>query len=215
MVFRPLPFRPRLVADRTPDADPSGVRASPPAPAPLNPAQAARFRETTLPHLEAAYNLARFLARDPIAAEDIVQEAFVRALRGFDGYGGGQARAWLLAIVRNCFFDWLKANRTHAALLVEPSDEAERTLERLPDPAAEDPEAALLRQADARTLRTMVDQLPEPFRQALVLREFEELSYREIGEATGAPIGTVMSRLARARRILADGLALSAQEQRL
>jgi RNA polymerase sigma-70 factor (ECF subfamily) len=206
MIPRRSFFRPRLVAGA--DGAPAGQAAPG-----LAPAQAARFRETVLPHLEAAYNLARYLARDPTAAEDIVQEAFVRALRGFPGYGGGEARAWLLAIVRNCFFDWLKADRTRAALLVEPSPDNDRVLEALADTETDDPETALVRQADGRALRAMVDQLPEPFRQTLVLREFEDLSYREIGEATGAPIGTVMSRLARARRILADGLALSAEEQ--
>jgi RNA polymerase sigma factor (sigma-70 family) len=205
MVSRPHPFRPRLVVDRTAAGGEGEARPA--------PADAARFRQTVLPHLEAAYNLARFLARDPTAAEDIVQEAFVRALRGFAGYGGGEARAWLLAIVRNCVFDWLKANRGRAAVLVEPNDADPDAVARIADPAAEDPEAALLRQADARILRAMVDQLPEPFRQTLVLREFEDLSYREIGEATGAPIGTVMSRLARARRILADGLAPPAEER--
>ena len=205
MASRPHPFRPRLVAGR---AVAGGEGEARPA-----PAEAARFRATVLPYLEDAYNLARFLARDPTAAEDIVQEAFVRALRGFGGYGGGDARAWLLAIVRNCVFDWLKANRGRAAVLVEVGAEAHEAAARVADPDAEDPETALLRQADAHAVRAMVEQLPEPFRQTLVLREFEELSYREIGEATGAPVGTVMSRLARARRILADGLALPAEER--
>jgi len=98
-------------------------------------------------------------------------------------------------------------------VLVEVGAEAHEAAARVADPDAEDPETALLRQADAHAVRAMVEQLPEPFRQTLVLREFEELSYREIGEATGAPVGTVMSRLARARRILADGLALPAEER--
>jgi RNA polymerase sigma-70 factor (ECF subfamily) len=146
-----------------------------------------------LPHLDAAYNLARYLARDPVAAEDIVQDAFLRAFRSFHTFAGGNAKAWLFAIVRNGFLDWRKANPR--------IDLGEEFLEG----AGADhnhPEAILVREGEAKALRETLANLPEPFRETLVLRELEELSYKEISQLTGAPIGTVMSRLARARTML-------------
>ena len=167
------------------------------------------FRETILPHLDAAYSLARFLSRDPIAAEDIVQDAFVRALRGFSAYRGEAAKPWLLAIVRNCFFDWAKSRRPDRDLTEASAPEAA-------DP--NDPESLLLSRTDVESIRATIANLPEPFRETLVLRELEELSYKEIAMLTDVPIGTVMSRLARARRILAKMLCPTAephQEARL
>ena len=150
----------------------------------------ARFRSALLPHLDAAYSYARYLARDTAAAEDIVQEAFTRALRAMDDCRGSE-KAWLMAIVRHCFHDWRRAQRF--AALHEAGDEDA-------DPAAMD---AIESHVAAGEVRGLIERLPEPFREALVLRELQGLSYREIAEATGAPVGTVMSRLARARAMLA------------
>lgn len=171
---------------------------------------AAAFREVVLPHLDAAYNLARFLTRDADAADDIVQDAFLRAFRSFDGYRGGDARAWLLAIVRNCARTWAN-DRLRDRARCEPLDDPAHAEERpereaesreFCDPDALTPEAAILRNGEAAFLRRAIETLPGDFREVLVLREFEGLSYREIAEIIAAPIGTVMSRLARARTML-------------
>jgi RNA polymerase sigma factor (sigma-70 family) len=160
-----------------------------------------QFRETMLPHMDAAYNFARYLARDPHAAEDIVQDAFLRAFRLFGGWRGEGAKAWLLAIVRNAFHDWVKANRRETAC-----DDADLQID--PDT----PESLLLQARDVAMLRAVVERLPAPFRETLVLRELEELSYKEISLITAVPIGTVMSRLARARQMLGV-LLLPTEEQ--
>ncbi len=160
-----------------------------------------RFRRLMLPHLDGAYDLARYLSRDPSAAEDIVQDAFLRAWHGFDGFRGASARAWLFAIVRNCFFNW---TRSAPAGGLDPA----AVLDTIPS-EGDDPETALLRQDEAAVLRGLIEALPEPFRETLVLRELEELSYREIAEITSAPIGTVMSRLARARQLLGAAIESS------
>jgi RNA polymerase sigma-70 factor (ECF subfamily) len=162
------------------------------SPARTADADSARFRETLLPHLDAAYGYARYLARDEAAAEDIVQESFLRALRSLDQCRGNP-KPWLLAIVRNCFHDWVRANRRYVGI----DDEANC------DEAAPHAEDALEQAASATGVRHLVESLPEPFRATLVLRELEGLSYREIAEITAAPVGTVMSRLARARQMLA------------
>lgn len=162
--------------------------------------QADRFRQIMLPHLDGAYNFARYLARDPTAAEDIVQEAFLRAFRGFHTYSGGSAKAWLFAIVRNAFLDWAKANPRH--------ETADDDVEAAAGADHDHPEALLIARREAQAVRETVSQLPEPFRETLVLRELEELSYKEIARLTGAPIGTVMSRLARARGMLGDLLCV-------
>lgn len=152
-----------------------------------------RFGRLILPHMDAAYNFARYLARDPAAAEDIVQEAFLRSFRAIQSCRSNE-KAWLFAIVRNCFHDWVRAHgRTSSAALTEVGALVE----------ADGPEIVLQRRDTQLTVRETVEALPEPFREALVLRELEELSYREIAGLTGAPIGTVMSRLARARQMLA------------
>ncbi|MBA3897189.1 MAG: sigma-70 family RNA polymerase sigma factor [Sphingomonadaceae bacterium] len=164
--------------------------------------QTSRFRDIILPHMDAAYNFARFLARDPVAAEDIVQEAFLRAFRGFHAFRGEAPKAWLLAIVRNCFLNWVKTDRTPRDMREAMEDVA---FDCPAPPHAIDhdnPEAILLRRHDVETVRTTIENLPEPFREALVLRELEELSYQEIALLTDAPIGTVMSRLSRARQML-------------
>jgi RNA polymerase sigma factor (sigma-70 family) len=172
---------------------------------------ARHFRELMLPHLDAAYNLARYLLRDPVAAEDVAQDAFLRAFRAFEGYRGGDPKAWILAIVRNCCHTWAKAAASDPAVPLEGigtdhGDDASDALDRrakLVDPE-DNPETAAVRHNEIATMRELIDNLPIPFRETLVLRELEELSYQEIAAATGTPIGTVMSRLARARHLLAE-----------
>jgi RNA polymerase sigma-70 factor (ECF subfamily) len=154
------------------------------------------FEETVLPHLNAAYNLARWLTRNDRDAEDVVQEAFLRALRHFGTFKGGDARPWLLAIVRNTYYTWLKHNRL---------PEETVPLEDEKEPAADDtddPEKLLLRESDRQLLRSALRLLPKEFLEVIVLREFEELSYKQIAEVIQIPSGTVMSRLARARKRL-------------
>jgi RNA polymerase sigma factor (sigma-70 family) len=160
-----------------------------------------RFRRLVIPHLDAAYNLARYLARDPDVAQDLVQDAFLRALRSFGTFRGEDARPWLLAIVRNRFLTWATSRRSERTVSLE-DDGTDAEASALPDPDQEDPEAALMRRDDITTLRDLIEALPSPFREVLVLREIEELSYQEIATVTGSPIGTVMSRLARARQVL-------------
>jgi RNA polymerase sigma-70 factor (ECF subfamily) len=156
-----------------------------------------------LPHIDAAYSLARFLARDAAVAEDIAQEALLKAFRNLDSLRG-DVKPWLLAIVRNAYFDWRRRGDDRA--VTGPA--AEVALARTPDDGQESVETSLIRQGDVAALRAAIDAVPEPFREALVLRELEELSYREISEITGAPMGTVMSRLARARRMLAERMGV-------
>lgn len=164
------------------------------------PHDAEGFRRLLLPHLDAAYAFARYLCRDATAAEDVVQDAFLRAYRGFHGYRGGDAKAWLFAIVRSSFLDWTRSQRRWNAL--SGDDDAEELADE-----ADTAEDRLLREADDMSVRQAVEALPDPFRETLVLRELQEMSYREIADITAVPIGTVMSRLARARRILAAALS--------
>jgi RNA polymerase sigma factor (sigma-70 family) len=145
-----------------------------------------------LPHLSAAYNLARWLTRNDDDAEDLVQEACLRALKSFDGFRGGDARGWLPAIVRNRCYTWLQENRLHE--LSTTFDEEIHTAEE----HSHSPEALLLESADARLVKDALEQLPPEFREVTVLRELEGLSYKEIAELCRTPVGTVMSRLARA-----------------
>ena len=149
-----------------------------------------------LPHLDAGYNLARFLTRNDQDAEDVVQEASLRAFRFFDNFRGGNSRAWFLQIVRNTSFTLLKKNRP-AEMNVEFDEELHG--EQLP---AIDPGISLDRAQDRQTVRAAIEQLPAEFREAIVLRELEGASYKEIADIAGIPIGTVMSRLARARHQL-------------
>jgi len=154
-----------------------------------------RFEAQALPHLDAAYNLARWLSRSPVDAEDIVQDAMLRAFRAFDGFRGGDAKAWLLTIVRNCWLSAGKATRRRGHTSLEDENLT------APD---RDPEESAIQAGTKRRLDTMIAGLPEEFREVLILREMEDMSYREIAEVTSVPIGTVMSRLARARAMLRE-----------
>jgi RNA polymerase sigma factor (sigma-70 family) len=160
-----------------------------------------RFQRDIVPQLDAAYNFARFLSRDADAAQDIVQEAFLRAYRSFDGYQGGDAQAWIFAIVRNCYHNWLLDRRRKAAHEVDVhgrDDSEDNAIDNVPSDE-DNPETSLLRQAESGAVRGVLNRLPRALREILVLRELEGLSYRQIAEIAGLPIGTVMSRLARAR----------------
>jgi RNA polymerase sigma factor (sigma-70 family) len=162
--------------------------------------QYGRFQREIVPYLDAAYNFARFLSRNPDAAQDIVQEAFLRAYRRFDGYQGGDARAWIFSIVRNCYHNWLLEGRRRARIEIDVhrGDHGDLSID---DVSSDDdtPESALLRSSEAGQVRSVLGKLPRSLREVLVLRELEGLSYRQIAEASALPIGTVMSRLARAK----------------
>jgi RNA polymerase sigma-70 factor (ECF subfamily) len=172
----------------------------------LSPQEMARFTEGVLPYLDAAYNLARYLLRDPHEAEDAVQEAFLRAIRHFDGFRGGDGRAWLLSIVRNACFTLLRRRRSGGDKV--EFDEAIHSPER----EGSGPEADLESALAADSVRAGLDRLGAEFREVIVLREMEGLSYKEIAQVAGVPIGTVMSRLARARRQLMVALAGATKE---
>jgi RNA polymerase sigma-70 factor, ECF subfamily len=161
-----------------------------------------RFEALVLPHLNAAYRLARWLARSPGDADDVVQEAYLRAFRSFDTLRSQDARAWLLAIVRNCYLSALAARRRRAA---EPlTEEHEMDAAAIDAAAAADPEGASIERDERRTLARLIAALPDEHREVLLLREMEDMSYREIATVTAVPIGTVMSRLARARAALRE-----------
>jgi RNA polymerase sigma factor (sigma-70 family) len=164
----------------------------------------ARFASVVLPHLADAYALARWLTGTRADAEDVVQEACLRALRGIGGFAGVNARAWLLTIVRHAAYTWLGKNRSASLLMVDDLEAVERKeLSRgVPMDQSQTPEAALIAKADAARLESAIAELPLPYRETLVLRDVQGLDYREIAEVTKVPIGTVMSRLARARRRL-------------
>jgi RNA polymerase sigma factor (sigma-70 family) len=157
------------------------------------------FETLALPHLDAAYNLARWLSRSPSDAEDIVQDAMLRAFRAFEQLRGDDIRPWLMSIVRNCWRDRAaQPHRRRDVPLPAGAQGPELVFE------GPDAEAQAVRASEGRRLRTLIATLPDDFREVLILREMEDLSYREIAEAVGAPIGTVMSRLARARALLKD-----------
>ena len=158
--------------------------------------KAMNFEEAVMPHIDAAYNLARWLTRNDADAQDMVQEAYLRALRFFSGFRGTDARAWLLTIVRNTCYTWLRRNRSpelscdfDEVVLARESEEP-------------DPETQQLMKAQAQLVNEAIEKLPIEFREVVVLRELEELSYKEIAVILEGPIGTVMSRLARARKRL-------------
>jgi RNA polymerase sigma factor (sigma-70 family) len=205
--FGPLHFTPRMATNKGP------------APGGLAPGagQVQSFNQLILPHLDGAYNLARYLMRDPVLSEDVVQDALLRAFRAFGQFRGESPRAWLFAIVRNCCRSAQRPGGAVALVVHESglSEEAAAQLQAHPDPGPT-PEEEVQRKDTVGRVREAVEAIPEPFREAVVLRDLEELSYAEIAEVTGVPIGTVMSRLARGRAILAKELlpaAKSADEQ--
>lgn len=164
-------------------------------------AKLASFEDLLLPHLNAACNLARWLTRNDQNADDLVQDAYLRAWKSFDGFHGGDGRAWLLTIVRNTCYTWLQRNR--ASELMTSFDEEMHSI-----PSHDsDPEALLLESSDKELLKKTLRELPLEFREVMVMREVEGLSYREIANIAGVPVGTVMSRLARARTRLQQVLA--------
>jgi len=172
----------------------------------MNEGDLERFERVVLPHLDDAYTLARYLLRDEHDAQDVVQEASLRALRYFDGFSGGDARAWLLAIVRNCSLTWRKRRQVDHRTVPFDDAAAVRTSE---DDA---PDAAAVQASEQSRVQQAIASLPDEFREVIVLREVQDLSYREIGDVVGVPIGTVMSRLARARKRLAVLLHVDARE---
>ena len=179
-------------------AEPAGAAAPFP-----RPSEAPRFRDLIAPHIDAAYSLARYLARDATAAEDIAQEALLKAFRNIDSLRGGEVKPWLMAIVRNAYFDWRR--RDNGRTVTGPAADVAVAATPAEEASAED---ALIRQGDIAALRRAIETIPEPFREALVLRDLDELSYRDVAEVTGVPMGTVMSRLARARRMLGERMGV-------
>ena len=164
------------------------------------PSQLARFEQVVLPHLDSAYNLARWLTGNEHDARDVVQDAYLRAVKFFDSFRGGDARPWLITIVRRLCYDWLKRNRSHQPLTVFDEELHSDQGDGL------DPAQLVLRQEDREMVRQALSELPVEFREVLVLRELEGLSYKEIAAITNLASGTVMSRLARARERLRDCL---------
>jgi RNA polymerase sigma-70 factor (ECF subfamily) len=194
----PLLFRPRLATSNGP------------APGSLAPGAGHinAFNQLILPHLDGAYNLARYLTRDPVLSEDLVQDAVLRAFRAFGQFRGESPRAWLFAIVRNCCRSAQAGKAGRMALVIDESslsEEAAAQVNNQRDPGPT-PEEEVFRKAEIGRLRDAIEAIPEPFREAVVLRDLEELSYAEIAEVTGVPIGTVMSRLSRGRSLLAKEL---------
>jgi RNA polymerase sigma-70 factor (ECF subfamily) len=173
-----------------------------------NQQKQARFEELMMPHLDAAYNLARWLTRNEHDARDVVQEAFLRAFKFFDGFHGTNSRAWLLTIVRNTAFSWLQKNRRNE-LETEFDEEIHGPQEDISEPLA-----ALLKNAEQQLVRQAIEELPLEAREIMILRELEDLSYKEIAEITQVPLGTVMSRLARARKHLQNVLTQRLQKER-
>jgi RNA polymerase sigma-70 factor (ECF subfamily) len=164
--------------------------------------RARRFRDAALPYLDDVFALARYLMRNAADAEDAAQESYLRALRHFDSYRGPAMKPWLLAIVRNvCIAEFARRGRQEVTADDADHDPATQQPPLWQEPPAS-PEAALLRGQDDDAIRRLVAALPQPFREAIVLREINELSYQEIAQVAGVPVGTVMSRLARARALL-------------
>jgi RNA polymerase sigma factor (sigma-70 family) len=155
-----------------------------------------RFEQYVLPHLDAAYNLARWLTYNEQDAEDVVQESYLRAFKFFDSFHSTDSRPWLLAIVRNTYYTWIQQQRLHD--VVTPFDEETHSL----DLEHQNPEELLMQSIDKQLLKDAIKELPVEFREVIILRELEGLSYREIADIASIPLGTVMSRLARARKRL-------------
>jgi RNA polymerase sigma factor (sigma-70 family) len=165
----------------------------------LEAEQRRAFEQSTLPHLNAAYNLAWWLTRDEHAAEDVVQEAFLRAARYFGSFRGGDGRAWLLTVVRRASFDWLTKHRGQSMEVFSEEMHA-------PADESTNPAYVAIRHCEQQLVRTALEELPEQLREVVVLRELEGLSYQEIATVAEVPVGTVMSRLSRGRRRLQERL---------
>jgi RNA polymerase sigma factor (sigma-70 family) len=179
----------------------TGKRAMPVSTSSDNPDRARRFRDIALPHLDEAYTLARYLLRNADDAEDAVQDCYLRAFKHFDSYRGPAIKPWLFAILRNvCRAEFARRASSPTSTIEDAPDDAEQTP--LWHEAQETPETQMLRRWDADTIGRLVSALAEPFRETFVLREINNLSYREIADVVEAPVGTVMSRLARARAML-------------
>lgn len=165
-----------------------------------------RFELLALPHLDAAYNLARWLTHNDQDAQDVVQEASMRAMRYIGSFRGDNARAWLLQIVRHSCFSWLKENRPAERIVFDDSDDAWHDIAA---PAADEPHAMAIRKADRQQIDQAIAALPIGYREVLVLRELEDLSYGDIARIADIPVGTVMSRLSRARSLMRQALTAS------
>lgn len=167
-----------------------------------------RFDAVALTHLDAAYNLARWLVRDEHVAQDMVQDAYLRALKYYDGFrGGDDIRPWLLKIVRNTCYTWLQSSKREEDRIEFDEERDSSTYESVFDRANSNPEAVLLRKQEGERINLAISALPPAFREVLVLRELEEFSYEEIAAVVSIPAGTVMSRLARARAMLREELS--------
>jgi RNA polymerase sigma-70 factor (ECF subfamily) len=175
----------------------------------LEPPEPKSFEQLMLPHMDSAYNIARWLLKDPHQADDAVQEAFLRALKAFSRFRGNDGRAWLLTIVRNTCFSQMRANKKGSR--EEPFVD---DLHGAPDGTAQE-NAVAWTEVRSETLNKALERLPAEFREVIVLHELEGMSYRQIAEITEIPLGTVMSRLARARSKLEAGVALVAKEDAL
>ena len=164
----------------------------------------ARFERSVVPHLDAAFNLARWLTRNDHDAQDVVQEAFLRAFRYFDTLADADGRPWLLAIVRNTCYTWLEKNRPAEVVALEDSGIVPEEAETIghASPSDSNPEVIVLLSAQRKLVNQALEELPVGYREVLVMRELEELTYKEIAQVAGIPIGTVMSRLARGRDLL-------------
>lgn len=173
-----------------------------------------RFDAIALTHLDAAYNLARWLVRDEHVAQDMVQEAYLRALKFYDGFrGGSDIRPWLLKIVRNTCYTWLQGSKRDDDQVEFDEERDSSMYEAISDRADNNPEALLLRKQEGERVNLAISVLPPAFREILVLRELEELSYEEIAAVLSIPAGTVMSRLARARAMLRKELTRPMREE--
>ncbi|HEY8672026.1 MAG TPA: sigma-70 family RNA polymerase sigma factor [Terriglobales bacterium] len=176
-----------------------------PVPIVQNKDERAVFDEVFLPHMAEAYRLAQWLTGNSHDAEDVVQDAALRAFRGIRGFGAVNARAWSLTIVRNTAYSWLLKNKSKAVVFTDdlsPAEQREIEFEGLHGTRVETPEEIALFKADAEDVQQALAQLPPPFREVIVLREINQLNYRDIAEITNVPIGTVMSRLSRGRQLL-------------
>jgi RNA polymerase sigma-70 factor (ECF subfamily) len=203
--MRPLPQHVRLLPEpqhRPPENVVAGSEVIVDNAVSDDPANARRFRDVAMPHLDAVYTLARYLLRNPADAEDAVQECYLRALRHFDTIRSPTIKPWLFAILRNvCRAEYARRSVVDLRDVNAELDKSEDA-EPIWSQPQESPETAMLRKLNTETVRGLVESLPDSFREVIVLREIEDLSYREIAELIGAPVGTVMSRLARARSML-------------